>query len=444
MTSRARFTSEFGRACGWSDTLASILEGAVAAVEPGRLVRAGVNRPAIRELLGAGPVRVFAIGKAAAPMARGALTVLGSRALGGLVVTKVATTSGALAPLERMSSGHPVPDARSLRAGARLLELAGRRDTDAPALVLLSGGASALVCAPLPPVTLADLRALTRLLLSVDADIHAINTIRRELDRVKGGGLARALARAPACTLILSDVDAARWRDVGSGPTVQRQRAPARAIETIAALGLTDRVPARVLAALRAAAGRPAPAAAAEHPCVVIGDSRDATRAARARAEEYGLTTIYDDTPLVGEASDRGRALALALDRSAREPGPPRCVIAGGETTVTLRGPGRGGRNQELALAAALELERLGARHGPRAREVVLAALATDGEDGPTDAAGAIVTGTTAARCRAGGVEPSAALARNDSYAALAAAGDLLRTGSTETNVRDLVVALTR
>lgn len=442
MIERARLVPPGALGRAWSQVLSDMFEEALAAVEPAARVRDALREEASPRAFAAldAPAHVLAIGKASVAMARGALEVLGARVVGGVVVHKAAR-EGALGPLALVRGAHPVPDERSRIAGSRVLQHARAVGPEARALVLISGGASSLVCAPRAPVTVQDLQSLTTSLLGAGADIHAINHIRRELDVIKGGGLARALARTRAHSLILADVDAARWEDVGSGPTAPRARDPAGAWATIERLGLASRVPPRVREALRVASP---PGCPIEHPRTCVGAVEDAVAAARRVAARSGYRVVDAPAVLTGEARGLAPALARTLDDWTRDGGAPRCAVLGGETTVTLRGPGRGGRNQELALAVANELARLQARRGPAPREAVFATLATDGEDGPTDAAGAVVTRDTAPAIDAAGLDPVAALERNDSYPALEAAGALLRIGATGTNVRDLALLLAR
>ncbi len=338
-----------------------------------------------------GPVTVLALGKAAGAMTRGALDVLGDRVRGGLVVVPDGAPAD-VAPLEVLRAAHPVPDERSLRAGERLLEVAAALGPGDTVVGLWSGGGSALAEAPIPGITLDDLRRETTALLRAGAPIEVINRRRAELSRLKGGGLARA-SRARFVNLVLSDVAGDDPAVVASGPAVLPGDGTA-----------------------------------------VVGRLADVVRAARSEAFALRYVPVVLDPEVKGEARDVGLRLAGAI-RSMPTGGPPMALILAGEPTVTVRGAGRGGRMQVVALTAALELE------GSRA--VVLCA-GTDGRDGPTEAAGAVIDGGTAARIRAAGLDPRALLDEDDSHRALAVAGDLLVTGPTGTNVRDLVVALLR
>jgi hydroxypyruvate reductase len=402
--------------------------------------------------LQAGPLRldlaridrvvVLGCGKASAAMAHAVEAVLGDRISGGFVVVK----DGYTVPTRRVEiveAGHPVPDARGEAAAARLLEVArsaGDRDL---VLVLVSGGGSALTPSPAPPVTLAEKQAVTRLLLSAGATINELNAVRKHLSRFKGGQLARAAAPAQVLTLALSDVIGDPLDVIASGPTAPDPTTFGDALAVLTARGIRDRVPASVLARLDAGQGgevqetpKPGDPLFDRVTNVVIGNNEVIVKAAADTAARLGYTPHVLTRELQGEARDVARAL---LER-ARALAPPACLIAAGETTVTVRGRGRGGRCQELALAAALALE-------PKDDLVVLAA-GTDGTDGPTDAAGGVVDASTARRAAAAGLDLRRALADNDANAALGATDDLIVTGPTRTNLLDLYLvvrpALTR
>ncbi len=399
--------------------------------EDGALVLAGRPVPA-----GAG-LRVIAAGKAAVPMARALEERAGERIVEGLVVTK----EGHGAPLARCTlreAGHPVPDARSAEAGRAALALAARTAPDEVLVVLLSGGASALLSAPLPGLTLAELAALTEALLRAGAPIDELNTVRKHLTAVSGGRLARASRAQRTCVLAISDVPGDAPELLASGPCAADPSRFADALAVLEARGLGRSVPPAVWAALReGAAGRREESVAPGDPALARVDTSwlatldDALGAVRGAARERGLHAVPLPGRVEGEARVAGRRL-VALGRALRSPGGVGAVVlvGGGETTVTVRGPGRGGRCQELALSAALALE---VRRG-----IALLAAGTDGTDGPTEAAGAYADGGTAARGRARGIDPQAALDRNDAHAFFAAEGGLVVTGPTGTNVTDL------
>ena len=346
--------------------------------------------------------------------------------------------------LATFEAGHPVPDEKGRAAVAAVEELlAGQKEGDT-VVALLSGGASALLADPAEPLALADLQATTDLLLRSGAAIGELNAVRKHLSRLKGGQLARLAAPAAVVALVLSDVVGDPLDVIASGPTAPDPTTFADAWGVVERRGLAGALPAGVRRRLLdGVAGRLPETPKPGDPVfdrvhnVVVGSNRLAALAAAKEARELGYATLLLTTHVEGEAREIAR-VAAALARSVLAHGdplpPPACVVLGGETTVTVRGHGRGGRNQELALAAALALEGLDG--------VSVMALATDGSDGPTDSSGAVVDGGTAAEIRARGIDPVRALLENDAYPALAAAGAHLLTGPTGTNVNDLLVVL--
>jgi hydroxypyruvate reductase len=417
----------------------AIAAAGVAAVDAGRRLR-----PALEAWLAARPgrggVRVVAAGKAAGAMMRTALDA-GVMVERGLVVSTHWAGEWP-ASIATVRAGHPIPTEASEAAGRAALELARGAAADESLLVLLSGGASALLVAPSDGVTLADKQAATKLLLDAGASIDELNAVRKHLSAVKGGGLAAA-ARCEVVTFALSDVVGPVRDDpgvIGSGPTAPDASTWEDALGVVTRRGVLTRLPAAVRQRLEAGArgevpetpkpGDPRLARAAWH---LIGSRADAMDAARNAAIDRRFSTITIEAPIVGEARDAGPAFVTrALEVSRRLPRPV-CVIGAGETTVRVAGGGKGGRNQELALSVAAALEAL--------REpAAFLSVGTDGIDGPTDAAGALVDGTTLSRARERGVDLDASLADNDAYHALDRLGDLVRTGPTDTNVGDLQV----
>ncbi|MCS6939175.1 MAG: glycerate kinase [Roseiflexaceae bacterium] len=432
-----------------------ILAAAIAAVEPGAAVRRFLRREgeylhagdAVYDLRSFDRIWIVGAGKAGAPMAAAAAGIIGERLTGGVAVVKeghiAAENLAALRPrVEVIEAGHPIPDARGVSAGERIADLLRHTTERDLVLALISGGGSALLTRPAPGITLDDLQRLTGSLLACGASINEINTLRRHLDTLKGGGLARLAAPAAVVTLILSDVVGDPFDVIASGPTVADPTTFADALGILERYDLTRQTPAAILDRLqRGACGeiaetpKPGDPALARVHNLIIGSNRLAAEAALAAARDEGFNTLLLTTFLQGEARVVGRVLAAIAREIALSNHPirrPACVIAGGETTVTLRGDGRGGRNQELALAAAADLA--------SAPGALLVALATDGGDGPTDAAGAVVSDTTIQRAAALGLDATAALARNDSYPFFDALGDLLRPGPTQTNVNDLAL----
>jgi len=378
-----------------------------------------------------GRVYGLGIGKAAIPM----MDALAERVplSGGLAVTKFASElSRKLFAI--IEGGHPVPDERSLHAGERVLDFVSSLHEDDMLVCLISGGGSALVTAPHESITLDDVQSLTRALLSCGADIDEINTIRRHLDRVKGGGVARA-TKARVISLILSDVIGNPLEAIASGPTAPDPTTREDALAILKKYEIEKRVSNSILQTLESGSLLPGfrqQAVGLQNvQNIIIGDNRLAARAALERAKHEGFLAEILTNDLQGEARDAGVMLAGKLRAEISKRPRSFCLIAGGETTVTLRGNGKGGRNQELALAAVNELAGL--------KDVMLIALATDGDDGPTDAAGAVVMGESAQRAESLGLRAADHLSRNDAYPFFDALGDLIKTGPSGTNVNDLI-----
>jgi hydroxypyruvate reductase len=381
-------------------------------------------------------VLVLGAGKAGASMARAVESILGERVSEGFVVVK----DGYRLPtacIEIAEAGHPVPDGRGLAASARLLALAESAGADDLVIVLVSGGGSALTPAPVPPITLEEKQALTRLLLAAGATINELNAVRKHVSRFKGGLLARAATPASILTLVLSDVIGDPLDVIASGPTAPDPSTYADALAILERRGVLDRAPRSIVDHLRAGVAGAAPETPkpgdpifARVTSLVIGNNALVVDAAAVEAARLGYRPHVLTRSLQGEAREVAGDL---LARARALPGPA-ALIAGGETTVTVRGSGRGGRCQEFALAAAL---------GLRADDpLVVLAAGTDGTDGPTDAAGGLVDAATVARARAAGVQAERALADNDALAFLTAAGAVVVTGPTNTNLLDLYLIL--
>jgi glycerate 2-kinase len=385
-------------------------------------------------------VLVVGAGKASAPMAAAVEDVVGDVLP---VEGSVTVRYGHSAPTRTVrirEASHPVPDAAGVdatRAMVELLEEADKRDL---VVCVVSGGGSALLTLPADDISLEDLQQTTDALLRSGATINEVNVVHKHLDVVKGGGLARIAAPAQVVTLVLSDVVGNPLDAIASGPTVPDTSTFADAARVVDRYRLWPVVPSAVAGRVRdGVAGR-----LDETPksgdrvfegtqTVVVGSNMLACEAARSASEALGLRSLILSTFVEGEAREVGRVLAGVLrevDASGHPLARPCCIVAGGETTVTVRGQGRGGRNQELALSAAFALRGL--------KDVVLASIGTDGNDGPTDAAGAFVDGQTLDRAAALGLDPAASLAENDSYTFFDRLGDLIRTGPTNTNVNDL------
>ena len=388
---------------------------------------------------------VLGAGKGAAPMAAALENLLGERISEGFAVVKY----GHGLPLRRIrlaEAAHPVPDASGVAAARTLLDMARRAGRDDLVICLLTGGASALTPAPAPGLTLEHLQAVTALLLECGAVIDELNAVRKHLSVFSGGQLARAAGPAPVLSVIVSDVVGDNLDVIASGPTAPDGSDFAACAAIIAKFGLEARLPAPVRAHLAAGLGGHLPETPkAADPLfgrvqnLLAATNRQALEAAAAKAAALGYAPRILTDAMTGEARQRARELAEEARRAADSLRPgdaPICLLAGGETTVTIRGAGKGGRNQEMALAAGLALE----------GDVRVSALfaGTDGTDGPTDAAGGFASGDSAAAVRRAGASPEALLDDNASNAALRLSGDLLVTGPTRTNVMDMAVLLAR
>lgn len=388
-------------------------------------------------------VLVLGAGKASAAMAVAVEKALGKRVSDGWINVKYGHT----AKLKRIhvhECGHPVPDQAGVDGTRRLIDLAGSASEDDLVICLISGGASALTPAPVPPITLAEKQATTRLMLECGANIHQMNAVRKHISAFKGGQLARLAAPATLVTLMLSDVIGDSMDVIGSGPSVPDHSTFAGARAILDSFGLLDRVPHSVRARIEAGCaghlpdtpkdGDPVFARAQN---IVVGSNRLAVDAAVAHARQLGYRTLVLSTLIEGETREIARmhaAIAREIHQSGQPVKPPVCVISGGETTVTIRGDGLGGRNQEFVLTGALEIAGL-----PR---TVMMSGGTDGTDGPTDAAGAIADGATIAASRAKGLDARDYLNRNDSYRFFDQVDGLIKTGPTRTNVMDVRLVL--
>ena len=417
-----------------AELLRDLFDAAVARADP----RLAVPRhlPARPE----GRTVVIGAGKAAAAMAR-AVEDHWSGPLEGLVVTRYGH-GVACRQVEVVEAAHPVPDAAGRRAAERILAMVGGLGADDLVICLISGGGSALLALPAPGLTLAHKQEVNRLLLRSGADIAQMNCVRKHLSAIKGGRLAAAAAPARVVTLIISDVPGDDPASIASGPTVPDPTSFADARAILARYEIVP--PAPVRAHLEAGAEetpKPGDARLTRAETVLIARPRDALEAAAARARDAGIEPLILGDAIEGEAREVARDMAGSARRAARHgrPAAPPCVLlSGGETTVTLRGKGRGGRNAEFLLALALALD--------GAPGVFALACDTDGIDGTEDNAGALIGPETLVRARAAGLDPEARLADNDGYGFFAALGDLVVTGPTLTNVNDFraILVLTR
>lgn len=427
--------------------LLSVFQDAIAAVKPDQallrhmrvdgdtLVTGGNNYD-----LGRGAVRVVGAGKGAAPMAQALENLLGDRISEGLIVVKY---DHAL-PLKRIAvaeAAHPVPDAAGEKWANRILTLAGKCTQDDTLICLFTGGASALLPAPVEGVSLADLQNATSVLLASGADITDLNAVRKHLSRLGGGQLARAANGAHVISIIVSDVIGDDLATIASGPTAPDESTYVSCLEIIAKYGLAAKLPPAVMRHLEAGArgNRLETPKSGEKffsrvTNVIVASNGQALEAAAARARQLGWTTHITPEPMSGEASLVALQLVEKIKKLAgclRHGDSGVCLLAGGETTVTVSGNGKGGRNQEMALTASIAMAGNG----------TIGALfaGTDGTDGPTDAAGGFAFGNTAARMHG---NAGAYLAANNSYEALKEAGALLITGPTLTNVMDIAILM--
>ncbi len=387
---------------------------------------------------------MIAAGKAAPEMASAMKTIVGARLSGGFVIAKRGHVAFQLPGLEVIEAGHPIPDRAGLDASRRVEHLL--RDLNARDLVLLaiSGGASSLLPAPAAPVSLEAKQITTDLLLRAGANISELNAVRKHLSTLKGGQLAALAYPATVLALLLSDVIGDRLDVIGSGPAAPDSSTFHDALAVLGKFNLLDAVPLVVRQRLEQGAKgtiretpKPGDPLFQHVHNVVIGSNRLALDAAAKKAKVLGFRPLMLSSTMQGETREIARAHAEIL-REVTSSGhpitPPACILSGGETTVTVRGKGTGGRNQEFALAAALAIEGL--------ENVLVLSAGTDGTDGPTDAAGALSTGATVSRATKLGFDPAAALRDNNSYPLFNALGDLIRTGPTGTNVMDVHLLL--
>lgn len=394
----------------------------------GEAIRRALPDAAVGEALrdfrpGPGRTVLAAVGKAAWRMASAALGAV--RVDGGLVVTKYGHSQGPLPGLEILEAGHPVADAASFAAAERALALVrglGEGDT---VLFLLSGGGSALLESS--ELSLEEFQEINRRLLACGADIQEVNRVRKRLSNIKGGRFGAACAPARVFSVILSDVLGDRLDTIASGPAA----VDASSLEET--LAVVEKYHLKLSPKARSLLARPLPAALPHVESHICGSVSQLCQTAAEVCRGLGYEARILTDHAAGEARETGEALARALLRE-REAGKPLALILGGETVVTLSGGGKGGRNQELALAAAPVLA--------GTEGTALFSVGSDGTDGPTDAAGGYVDGGTRDRLRSLGIEIPAALAENDSYHALERAGGLIVTGPTGTNVNDVSAAL--
>jgi glycerate 2-kinase len=423
------------------EDLKEILSAGLAAADPREAILRSVRVEDNAVLAGgerfeADRVFVLAAGKAAGAMARAAEELFGERLKGGLVVTKDDHEASS-ERLETIFAAHPEPDERGVEAARKIQGLTESLGEGDLLLALISGGASALLADPAPPIELDDMKRLTGAMLRSGAHIGEINTVRKHVSVLKGGSLVRLAAPASTLALLLSDVVGDDPSAIASGLTAPDPTTLEEARRVLKRYGIEP--PQSVAEHLESAEETPKPGDTLFQNVanVVCGGGRHAAEAAAEKARELGYEPLLLSTTVTGDARGIASVYAAVIREvlESGNPSPPPCaIISGGEATVTVRGDGVGGPNQEFALVLAVELDGV--------EGWAAFAVDTDGNDGPTDAAGGLTTGATANSIREDGVDPEEALANNDAYAALEAAGALLITGPTGTNVNDLRVAL--
>ncbi len=433
-----------------------VIHAALKAVDPALAVKNYFDtHPQITTQIATTPGRIIVVGggKAGAPMAAAVSEIFGNKIAAGQVIVKYGHTGHSTPSSSKIKiteAAHPVPDQAGFIAAQEIAHLLSQTNQNDTVLCLISGGCSALLTlpaeGPLPAgsLNLADLQATNETLLAAGSTINQVNTIRKHLSAIKGGQLAQMAAPANVHTLILSDVVGDPLDVIGSGPTVPDPTTFADARSIVEQYGLQDTLPKRATQRLQAGvAGNLPDTPKPGNPVFervtnpVIGSNRLAAQAAVKSAQAAGFEAYLLTTFIEGEAREVGRVMAGLAKELACGEGQirrPACLVAGGETTVTLRGDGKGGRNQEMALSAAIALKGWS--------NILIVCLGTDGTDGPTDAAGAFADGTTIRRAEALGLDAVKFLNRNDAYNFFTALNDLIITGPTNTNVNDLTLIM--
>ncbi len=435
-----------------------IFRSSVAAVDPynavrrfvafdGKMLRLGREGEGIQEIDSSTFNRIFLVGggKATAPMAKAVEDILGTKLQRGIITVKYGFTT-TLSRTEIIEAGHPIPDENGVLGTRKILDLLRECGEDDLVFSLISGGGSALLPQPHGAITLSDIQALTRMLIECGASIDEINALRKHISASKGGQMARFAYPATVINLMLSDVVGDRMDVIASGPFVPDSSTYGDVREVLDKYHLTN-IPDAVEKHLRAGLEGHTQETPKEGDPVfervhnrIVGSNMIALQAAGKKAEEMGFKTLILSSMVEGETREIARvhtAIAREILRTGYPISPPACVISGGETTVTVRGKGLGGRNQEFCLAAATDLRELAPR-------VVLLSGGTDGNDGPTDAAGGIVDPLTLNRAEKSGLRSMDFLENNDAYHFLEKTGDLLITGPTNTNVMDVRIILAR
>lgn len=429
-----------------------ILASALNAVDPSLSVKRVMSRQGenlkiagnIYNLTQYKRVLIAGFGKASEAMGEAAAEILGNYLSEGILITKGPPTQH-LRGISVFEGAHPVPDQRSIDGAQKIVDLLSTTIVEDLVICLISGGGSALLTLPVSGIALDDIQEMTQIMLDCGATINQINCLRKHLSQVKGGQLARLTRAGQIATLILSDVIGDPLDVIASGPMVPDPTTYSDAINILEKLSIINDVPESIVNHLKIGQeGKIQDTPKSDNfnfdhvHNAIIGNNYQASSAAIKQAHKEGFSPILLTTSLQGEARTAGKILASIIKQVASTGEPvsrPACIVVGGETTVTIRGQGLGGRNQELALAAVEDLSGI--------ENVMMVSLATDGDDGPTDAAGAVVTGETLVRARMLGQDPSKHLANNSSYRFFDVLGDLLKPGLTGTNVNDLVFLIT-
>ena len=433
------------------DKALRIFKAAVEEVDPYQAVKRYLHRKSSRLYVGTKLYqlddfkRVFVVGggKAAASMAKAVEEVLGDRIEAGLINVKYGYTEK-LKLIKVNEAGHPIPDKSGMQGCIEILNLLSQTKSDDLVICLISGGGSALLPLPCEGITLEEKRRTTELLLKCGATIQEINAVRKHISKIKGGRLACAAYPSELITLILSDVIGDDLAVIASGPTVPDKSTFLDAKEVLRRYELLDKLPGSIIRHIQQGIEGKIPETPKENKTIfrrafnlIVGSNVLAIRGAEKKAKELGFNTLFLSSSIEGEAKEIAKvhaAIAREILSTGNPIPPPACVISGGETTVTVKGDGLGGRNLEFALAAGMEIEGLDG--------VVILSAGTDGTDGPTDAAGGIVDGSTVKRAKKLGLDPKKYLERNDSYHFLKQLDDLVITGPTRTNVMDIRVVL--
>lgn len=431
-----------------------IFYSSLKAVDPFDSVKGYADK--IRSVYGSGnfsKLIVIALGKAACPMAKAIEDSLGEIIDAGIMITKYGHCNPPIAPLEKVGkegfakikifeAGHPLPDENGVKGTDEIIKLLKDADEHTLVVCLISGGGSALLVSPYEGISLNEKREMTSLLLRAGGDINELNTVRKHLSKVKGGRLAKIAYPSKVISLILSDVIGDKLDIIASGPTSPDTTTYADSLKVLEKYGLIEKAPKIIIEVLQKGAKGLIPETPKKEDKIfhnveniIIGSNKIAVDSARTKAKELGFQTEIISYDLTGEAKDAGKWLATkAKDSRGQGFEGSRCLISGGETTVTVKGKGLGGRNMELALAFAMEIEGVDG--------VTLLSAGTDGTDGPTDAAGAIVDGETVKKAKAAGLGPVEYLANNDSYNFFRKIDGLFITGPTGTNVMDMQIVL--